>query len=340
MIKKIALSGLNNTDNPAPGIGVAKSLKSYSLVGLSYDANEPGNYQNLFERVYLMPYPSMGFEELKQRLIYIKEKSSIDAIIPNLDAELPLYIKYQKEIEDLGIKLCLPSEENFELRSKNNLSKLSKELNITYPKTFAVNSIVELEKVISDNKLNFPLMVKGNYYKAIKAYNLPSAIEAFNKISAEWGLPILIQEVILGEEINLIGVGDGKGELIGAVAIKKLSTTEIGKIWTGITIKNEKLMQIAKEFVKNSNWRGPFELECMANMSNIYLIEINPRFPAWVYFATDVGVNLPQMVIDIMEGKEVEPNLNYMQNRMYVRVVDEFTTDFTNYLKLLSTKEM
>jgi carbamoyl-phosphate synthase large subunit len=60
---KIAISGLNNTDNPAPGIGVAKSLKDrYSLIGLSYDPNEPGVYQGLFERVYLMPYPTLGYE--------------------------------------------------------------------------------------------------------------------------------------------------------------------------------------------------------------------------------------------------------------------------------------
>jgi carbamoyl-phosphate synthase large subunit len=90
---KIAISGLNNTDNPAPGIGVAKSLKDrYSLIGLSYDPNEPGVYQGLFERVYLMPYPTLGYEEFKKRIKYIKEKSEVDVVIPNLDAELPLYV--------------------------------------------------------------------------------------------------------------------------------------------------------------------------------------------------------------------------------------------------------
>ena len=91
---KIAISGLNNTDNPAPGIGVAKSLKDYNLIGLSFDANEPGIYEGLFEKIYLMPYPTLGYEEFKNRISYIKEKSNIEIVIPNLDAELPLYIKY------------------------------------------------------------------------------------------------------------------------------------------------------------------------------------------------------------------------------------------------------
>ena len=336
---KIALSGLNNTDNPAPGIPLAKSLKDdYELIGLSYDPNEPGDYMGLTSKNYLMPYPSLGFEELKNRLLHIKEQSGLDAIIPNLDAELPLYIKYQEEIEAMGIKLCLPSEENFELRNKNKLDTLSEKLQITYPKTFEIGSVEELKSV--SEELEFPLMVKGNYYKAYMSHNLESAIENFYKISNEWGFPVLVQEVVEGEEVNLVGVADGKGELKGAVSIKKLTTTDIGKIWTGITIHNEKLLHIAKEFAKQTGWKGPFELECMVNMNSIYLIEINPRFPAWVYFATAIGINLPKMVIEIMEGKEVEPQLDYPQNKMYVRYVDELITDFSNFITLLSTKEL
>ncbi len=336
---KIAISGLNNTDNPAPGIPLAKSLKDeYELIGFSYDPNEPGDYMGLTSKNYLMPYPSLGFEELKNRLLHIKEQSGLDAIIPNLDAELPLYIKYQDEIEAMGIKLCLPSEENFELRNKNRLDTLSKRLQITYPKTFEIGSVEELKSV--SEELDFPLMIKGNYYKAYMSQNLESAIENFYKISNEWGFPILVQEVVEGEEVNLVGVADGKGELKGAVGIKKLTTTDIGKIWTGITIHNEKLLNIAKEFAKQTGWKGPFELECMVNMNSIYLIEINPRFPAWVYFATAIGINLPKMVIEIMEGKEIEPQFDYPQNKMYVRYVDELVTDFSNFITLLSTKEL
>ncbi len=336
---KIAISGLNNTDNPAPGIPIAKSLKdNHSLVGFSYDPNEPGNFMGLVDKVYLMPYPSLGFEELKSRLEYIQKTQNIEAIIPNLDAELPLYIKYQKEIEEMGIKLCLPSLKNFELRNKNKLDVLSEDLGITYPKTHEISTIRELEEIIGQN--DFPLMIKGNYYKAYKVESRASAIEAFYTISNEWGFPILVQEVVFGEEINLVGVGDGKGELKGAVGIKKLTTTTMGKIWSGITIQNEKLMQIAIDFVAKTKWRGAFELECMINGSDIYLIEINPRFPAWVYFATDIGVNLPQMVVDIMQEREITPQLSYPNNKMFVRFTDELVTDFSDFTTLLGKKEL
>jgi len=338
---KVAISGLNNTDNPAPGIPVIKSLKDKNeIVGFSYDPNEPGNYMQMCKKTYLMPYPSLGFEELENRLRYIQENEGLEGIIPNLDAELPLYIKYQEQIESMGIKLCLPSLENFELRNKNKLTQLSQQLNITYPQTYEISSEKELEDIMDKKELNFPIMVKGNYYKAYKSHNKESAVENFHKISSEWGFPILIQEVVEGEELNLVGVGDGEGVLSGAVGIKKLTTTEIGKIWTGITIQNEKLIKIAQDFVALTKWKGPFELECMVNMNKVYLIEINPRFPAWVYFATEIGVNLPQMVVDIMQNKKVKPILTYPQNKMYVRYTGEFVCDFGNFMKLLSTKEL
>jgi len=336
---KIAVSGLNNTDNPSPGIPVIKSLlENHQVIGLSYDTNEPGNYMGLSQKVFLMPYPSLGYEELKKRLQDIKNETDIEALIPNLDAELPLYIKHQDEFEQMGIKLCLPSLENFKLSNKKRLGGLSKELGIKYPKTYEVSSQEELTKVV--DTLEYPIMVKGNYYKAYKVSNLDLAIDSFYQISNEWGFPVLVQEVVDGEELNLVGVGNGKGELSGAVAIKKLTTTSLGKIWTGITIQNQKLMQIAQKFVAYTKWKGPFELECIANHQEIYMIEINPRFPAWVHFATDIGVNLPQMVVEIMQDKTVKPVLEYPSNKMYVRYTGELVTDFTDFLKLFSQKEL
>jgi carbamoyl-phosphate synthase large subunit len=338
-MKKIAISGLNATDNPAPGIPIAKSLQGdYEIIGLSYDPNEPGNYLDLISKTYLMPYPSLGFDEMYARIKQIKEKEDISMIIPCLDAELPLYIKYQDEIEQLGIKVVLPSEENFELRNKNKLDKLSQELNIIYPKTFEITSIDDLQKITKE--ISYPIMVKGNYYKAYKAYNLDSAIDYFYKISNEWGFPILIQEVVSGEELNLVGVANGKGALTGAVTIKKLTTTDIGKIWTGITIEHKPMMQLAQKFVEQTKWKGPFELECIVDNDDVFLIEINPRFPAWVYFATGVGINLPQQLINIANNQDVKTQLQYEVGKMYVRFTDEVIVDFSEFATLMSKKEL
>jgi carbamoyl-phosphate synthase large subunit len=335
---KIAISGLNNTDNPAPGIPVAKSLMDeHTLIGLSYDPNEPGIYQGLFEKIYLMPYPTLGYEEFKKRITQIKKNSNIEAIIPNLDAELPLYIKYQKEIKDLGIKTYLPSLECFEMREKSKLPEFSKKLGVKHPKTIEIISLDDLIKATKE--LGFPVMVKGNYYKAYKAYNLDEAIEYYYKISNEWGFPLLVQEVINGNEINFVGIGDGE-KLISGVGIKKLTTTELGKVWSAISIKNDNLFNVSKKFVESLGWRGAFEFEAISDGKDIYLIEINPRFPAWVYFATMLGINLPKIMIDLINNKDVKQNFEYAVEKMYVRFTEETMADFNKFSTLISKKEI
>ena len=44
----VGISGINATDNPGPGVAVARGLAGavagIKLVGLSYDVHDPGNY--------------------------------------------------------------------------------------------------------------------------------------------------------------------------------------------------------------------------------------------------------------------------------------------------------
>ena len=47
----IGVSGINAVDNPGPGVGVARSLKEDTslnarIIGLAYDAMEPGIYMD------------------------------------------------------------------------------------------------------------------------------------------------------------------------------------------------------------------------------------------------------------------------------------------------------
>jgi len=337
---KIAISGINATDNPGPGIPVAKSLKESSidcmLIGLSYDLNDPGHYLNDFiDRSYVLPYPTNGWDGILERLMHIKETVGLDAVIPCLDAELPLYIKYSDSLSELGIKTFLPDSEGFKLRNKENLTAIAEGIGATYPAIWKAYSASDLSKVLSEQEL--PLMVKGPYYKAYKAHTAQQAANYFTSISQEWGFPILLQQIVHGEELNVVGVGDGSGGVLGMVAIKKQTITSLGKIWSGVTIHHEKLEQAARDFVRNVKWRGPFELECIVNDDDINLIEINPRFPAWAYFATGVGVNLPERLVQAMFDQPHCTDSTYSAGKIYMRFTDEVVCDLDRFSNLITT---
>jgi carbamoyl-phosphate synthase large subunit len=142
----VGISGINAVDNPGPGVGVARSLKAdeelpLKIVGLAYDAMEPGNYLDwLIDKVFLMPYPSAGRDAYLDRLHYIKQSFGLDFIIPNLDAELPLYTNCHPEIEQMGIKTFVPTQEQYRLRSKDRLPEVAERINLSIPQTWVVTS--------------------------------------------------------------------------------------------------------------------------------------------------------------------------------------------------------
>ncbi len=342
---KIGISGINAVDNPGPGIGVAKSIKEdpeiiSKIIGLSYDAMEPGNYMNwIIDKSFILPYPSSEHQAYLDRLYYIKDTYGLDFVMPVLDAELPLYLKYQKELEKKGIKTFLPTLEQFNLRSKDKLEEVAKNIGIETPKSETVSSYDELVKGI--DKLGLPIMVKGIFYKAYRAYTLQEAISYFNKIVAEWGYPVILQQVVSGEEMNVVAGGDGEGNSLGMIAIKKMWITELGKIWTGITIKNEELLKAAQRFIEVYGWKGAFELECIVDLKNnkIYLIEINPRFPAWSYFSTGVGVNIASNIVRKAFGLPVKEYKDYPAGRLYIRYTDDFVVGIETFQKLITLGE-
>jgi len=341
---KVGVSGINAVDNPGPGVGVAKSLKEWnpdiSIVGLAYDAMEPGVYMKwLIEKSYLMPYPSQGADAFIDRLLYIKNSYGLDAVIPTLDAELPIYIEYADRLKELGIANFLPTKEQFRLRSKERLKEVADRIGVKAPKTFTVIDYKGLQEALSE--VGYPAMVKGLFYKAYKVYNYQEAVEKFNLIVAEWGYPVLVQQVVSGEELNLVGVGDGEGSHFGFLNIKKLWITQLGKIWTGVTIKNPKMLEAAENFVKEFKWRGAFELECIYTPEGeIFLIEINPRFPAWVYFSTGAGINLPARLLQVALGEEPSRDWNYEVGKLYVRFTDDFVTDMGLFQKISTHGEV
>ncbi|WP_035587432.1 ATP-grasp domain-containing protein [Hippea jasoniae] len=335
---KVAITGINAVDNPGPGLGIAKSVKEAEpeafIVGLAYDAMEPGVYlKKYFDRSFIMPYPSEGENRFIERLSYIKSCSDIEIVIPALDAELPLFIKTREKIETMGIKTFLPEENQFKLRGKDKLPEIEEKIGINIPKTFIVTSYEDLIKATEE--IGFPVMIKGIFYKAYRAFNITQATNYFNNIVSEWGYPIIVQEVINGEEVNVVGVGDGEGGHFGLVAIKKMWTTNLGKIWTGVTIVNENLLEAASRFVKEFKWRGAFEFECLLTQNNIYLIEINPRFPAWVYFSAAVGVNLPHRLLLAAAGKEPPRDSSYEAGKLYIRYTDDFIINIDEFQNMV-----
>ena len=341
----VAVTGLNNIDNPGPGIPVIRGILESNIfdariIGLAYENLEPGIYMHdLVSKSYHIPYPTAGSDILLKRIEYINDKEKIDVLIPNFDAELYTFMKSSDKLKKMGIKTFLPTSIQFEERQKANLPMFGKKYKINVPHSRPIFSEKEIYELNRD--FTYPLLVKGKYYDAEVAYSPEQAKMYYHKISSKWGLPIVIQEFVEGTEVNVVALGDGKGGTIGAVPMRKQYITDKGKAWSGITLDDRNLLKITRSIIKKTNWRGGMELEMIKTKDNeYYLIEINPRLPAWVYLAVGAGQNLPEALVKLALGIPVEPFKKYELGKLFIRYSYDLLCDIKEFEKLTHYAEL
>ncbi len=342
----VAVSGLNNIDSPGPGIPVIRALKESTefdvrIIGLSYETLEPGLYMhNLVDKSYSIPLPSSGMDSLLQRLEYIHSKEKLDVIIPNFDAELHSFIKLGSILKSTyNIATFMPDLETFESRHKSVLYEFGVQNEVKVPKAKMIYSTSEIQQV--GLELGYPLVVKGKYYDASIAATPEQAVNYFHKIANKWGLPIILQEFVSGNEVNVTAIGDGEGNCIGAVPMRKLYITDKGKAWAGISLLDEELIKITNRVIANSKWRGGCELEFIKSQKGeYYLLEMNPRFPAWVYLAVGCGQNHPEALVKMALGQKVNPFPTYESGKLFVRYSFDQIVSLAEFEKISTLGEL
>lgn len=341
----IAVSGLNNTDNPGPGIPVIRALRDWKgrdvrIIGLSYDHLEPGLYlPEWVDKSYQVPFPSAGAENLMERLKYIHAQEKLDFIFPNFDAELFSFMKMAPALEAMGIRTLLPELDQFEERHKYRLSEFGEKYGLSVPKSVTVGSTLEIPAAL--RQFEFPVVVKGKFYEAYIAYNAEQVYSYFNKVQAKWGLPIIFQQFVYGTEYNVTALGDGTGRTIGAVPMRKQFITDKGKAWAGITLDEPRLIEMTHKLIAANRWRGGMELELIKDRQDqLYIVEINPRFPAWVYLAVAAGQNMPAAAVQLAFGETVKPFTTYEVGKMFVRYSWDNIVDLSAFEKISTTGEL
>lgn len=321
----VAVTGLNATDNPGPGVTVLRAIREAPgfrgrIVGLAYDTLEPGIYApDLVDDVFLVPYPSQGASTLLERLREIHGRLPLDVVVPNLDAELPGFIDVAGELGALGVATFLPTRDQLALRAKTHLHAFGRDAGIQVPRQRLLSDVQEVYGL--EDQVPFPVMIKGVYYGALPARSVDEAVAAFHRTAAAWGLPVIAQQQVRGEEFDVVAVGDGAGGLVGAVPMRKTTITDKGKGWAGVAVRDPGLLETTERFMQASRWRGPCEVEVMKGEDGAYhLMEINPRFPAWSYLSAGAGMNLPWAVVRLALGEAVAPMTEFRAGTMFVRI--------------------
>jgi carbamoyl-phosphate synthase large subunit len=96
------------------------------------------------------------------------------------------------------------------------------------------------------------------------------------------------------------------------------------------------MLETAQKLVQALSWRGPLEVEAIRGEDGrIYLIEINPRFPSWIYLSQAVNRNLPIAVLKLLNHQTdlglAAPRSGYF----FIRHAQELVLDLPEFESVL-----
>ena len=324
----IGITAFKNVESPQPGFGVARCLKEegYTIIGIDDTPLTSAIFAPYIDSVYLVK--SMGEENIDEFILDLNKiinETKMKILIPCYDREVYFFNKYKLKIEELGVKILIPSGESLKMAAKPFLSNLG-EIGINVPRTIRVFSEEGIEKACEE--INFPLVCKGIIKDAYIANNIPEAKSFFQKIREIWHGgkgSVLFQQFVLGETITISGVANKENKVVGRVIMKKLGIDSKGTTWSGMTIYSEEVDNLCDKIIKHLRWIGPFELEFIKdiNSGKFFLFEINPRLPSWIYLSKIAGCNIPSLIVDLINGKVIKEKLDFNKEIIFSRYSEE-----------------
>lgn len=334
----VGITGIHFAGSATAGINLVRSLSALPNIELVALSSYPlscalGMWPSI-KQVYLVPPPTQGPRSMLKRLREIVSQRALDVLIPCNDEEVFILSKIQEQLQSLGIQTLLPSSGAVLSVTKDRLYDTGCRLSLPIAKTWIGKSVATVL-----GKPVYPVVVKGILCDAYLACSTKEAKVYQQRVRDIWGLPVIFQEFVDGDEYAIVALADRCSCMVGAVAITKVGITEKGKTWCGCTINDHELLSLAADIIHKLRWVGPLEVEVIRDkVSRKYkVIEINPRFPAWVYLAKAAGQNLPEALVRIAMGQVFEPLPAYRTGILFTRVCG-YRTYPISYLGQLTTE--
>jgi diaminopimelate decarboxylase len=321
MTIKLLISGLYSGPSPSAGIGVARSIReSYpqiKIIGMDYWAGSSGLHHEVFDETVV--HPSWDLMDLDTHKAFVQSFLNEGGYyIPTLDLETVWLAK------NIGTHPRLLSPSSLSLKAAGKpFASVTDFLPFGVPETLTINCH---ETEIHDfcRRSAWRLWLKGPYHDASFINNWQTFSTQRSHLSKKWSSDkLFLQAHKKGVEESICFAANG-GELLEAVYMRKRVTTPDGKTWSGkIEPLESKLRSHLATAVKNINWSGGAEIELLRDSdNNLWFMEMNPRFPAWIYGAAIAGINLPAVLFKSFSGLQMEVPFSVRSNQ-FTRVVLE-----------------
>jgi len=298
--------------------------RKVTIIGIDADEEVFGNfYSDIFYQV-----PTVNDEaSYRQSILSIIQKEKPDVFYPVSSAEVPIISHMISEIESLGTKVCVSSNEAILFaENKYELYKTLEENGVPVPKFYYPKNLEEFNKYAKE--LGYPekqICFKPHHSKGSRGFRIiddsisrkdlllnykPEArymsMREFNEIfENEESFPdLLLMEVAQGTEYDVMSLCDNGEPLVTTVKTREKSRW--GIITLGELIENEEIKNYAQKTVSLAGLSFNVGVQFIGNK----VIEINARPSTFIYHET---INEPYLAIKYKLGEITKEELQKVE---------------------------
>jgi diaminopimelate decarboxylase len=318
---KIYVSGLYAGGNPQPGVGIVRSVRqgypTATIVGVEYSNRVSGIHFDELDELWIQrPWGELDLDRHGDKVREVLDAGG-------------LWIS-GSDLEAMWLGMVFPNgHPNLLVPPMSAIKRITKPV-VEAASGLPIKIPTYLSTEHSDWDLhafcrehNWRVWLKGPYYDASRCPTWDAFTAIRDALSKVWSTDkLFLQAHVSGHEESVM-LSAYQGELLGAVSMRKRDITPEGKTWAGdVSEVPPEFLVPLRQMVRDTNWTGGGELEMVRDAADrVWLIEMNPRFPAWVHGATIAGHNLPALMIEAASGVPAQPA--EMQSLEFTRVVME-----------------
>ncbi|CAM9383568.1 unnamed protein product, partial [Ectocarpus fasciculatus] len=297
--------------NPMPGVGVARSLRSWMRL-----ARQPNDSRWRPRELLLVGVDDVWVDSMSGICtdLEVSFLSSRKAWVQSLSGPYDgaLLLKYRLAVD----RIICPPMEALRLTVKPYIRGAVSMQCFKIPAYFLLpaarskgsadmgSTLVDVQHFC--DTVGYPVVVKGVQMGSVLCFqwaNVLSRVSSQGSNSRQQD--IFVQQFIPGCEKG-IAFAAVRGELTGCLLMTKHVSTTEGKVWVGsVSVVPAGVIEKLAEFVASCGWTGAGELEFIETIDSAlhgassgssvpcwYIIDFNTRFPAWINACIYTGCNL------------------------------------------------
>ncbi|WP_295795553.1 carbamoyl-phosphate synthase large subunit [uncultured Treponema sp.] len=227
-------------------------------------------------------------------------------------------IKLTKFLDSQGIRILGTSADSIDLaEDRERFEELCEKLHINRPKGLTI--FTEEEALEATQKLGYPVLLRPSYVlggqNMIIAFN-DDDVKEYMKIILAQGIenPVLIDQYMMGTELEVDAICDGKDILIPGImehiertGIHSGDSIAVYPSWNLNDILREKIINQSRELALALGTKGLVNIQYLIYNNDLYIIEVNPRSSRTVpYISKVTNVPMVDLAVRAMLGEKVK----------------------------------